>query len=71
MQNDQQQRQENEPEITNAAHAARTAELRAMAANIRERDISSRELTSWFFTSRGRSTVATSSWGTVHGLEFK
>lgn len=34
----QQQRQENEPEITNAAHAARTAELRAMAANIRERD---------------------------------
>jgi len=38
LQNDQQQRQENEPEITNAAHAARTAELRAMAANIRERD---------------------------------
>ena len=33
-----QQRQENEPEITNAAHAARTAELRAMAATIRERD---------------------------------
>ena len=34
----EQQRQVNEPEITNAAHAARTAELRAMAANIRERD---------------------------------
>jgi hypothetical protein len=33
-----QQRQVNEPEITNAAHAARTAHLRALAANIRERD---------------------------------
>lgn len=38
MNQQQQQRQENEPEITNAVHAARTAELRAMAANIRERE---------------------------------
>ena len=37
-QQQQQQRQINEPDISHPVHAARTAELRAMAATIRERD---------------------------------
>ena len=54
----EQQRQVNEPDISDPNHAARTAELRAMAARIRERNGTSGESTEAFPALGGRAAAA-------------